>query len=216
MARIRIKLCGTTNSNDAFAAIDAGVDGLGFIFVAMSPRNVHPDAVRAITGSLPPFISRVGVFVDQPIDQVVHLAQFCRLTHIQLHGKERPEYCRVLADLCGCSLIKAFRVSQDSVADDFSIYDNVVNGFLLDTYKKGIPGGTGEAFDWRIVERLSLRRPVILAGGLGLDNIDQAVKTVKPFGIDINSGVEKRPGVKDHQKLRDLITKVRLVESEIT
>jgi len=214
MARIRIKMCGTTNSDDAFAAVDAGVDGLGFIFVDNSPRNVHPDTVRSITQSLPPFISRVGVFVDRAIDEVVYLAQFCGLTHIQLHGKEQPEYCRVLADLCGCPLMKAFRVSQDSVAGDFSVYDDVVNGYLLDTYKKGVAGGTGEAFDWSIVESLSLKRPVILAGGLGPENIIQAVKTVKPFGVDINSGVEKEPGVKDHQKLRDLISKLRLVEQE--
>ncbi len=207
-------MCGTTNQEDAMAAVEAGVDSLGFIFFEKSPRNVEPDTVRYITGLLPPFISTVGVFVDRPINEVVELVRLCRLSHVQLHGEESPQYCSELAKQCGCFIVKAFRVGPKSVADDFSTYEDVVNGYLLDTYKKGVAGGTGESFDWQLIEKLYLRRPIVLAGGLSPENVVQAVKAVGPYGIDINSGVEKAPGEKDHKKLRELIGKVRALEAD--
>ena len=206
-------MCGTTNLDDAVAAVQAGVDGLGFIFVPKSPRNVEPEKVRAITGMLPPFVHFVGVFVDRPIADIIELADMCSLTHIQLHGKEDPDYCRQLRRQCNCALIKAFRVGPESVAADFTPYDDVVKGYLLDTYKKGIAGGTGESFDWGIIDNLFLQRPIILAGGLTPDNVQEAIETIHPYAIDINSGVEKEPGVKDHKKLRDLIKQVRLTDA---
>ena len=205
-------MCGTTNPDDAVAAVQAGVDGLGFIFVEKSPRHVEPEMVRYITRMLPPFVHFVGVFVDRPIKEVVELVDFCHLSHVQLHGKEDPEYCEQLSGLCNCTLLKAFRVGPQSVAADFTPYDDVVKGYLLDTYKKGIAGGTGESFDWQMIDNLYLQRPIILAGGLTPDNVYEAVKTVHPFAVDINSGVEKEPGKKDHAKLRELVEQVRLAD----
>jgi len=205
-------MCGTTNPDDAAAAVQVGVDGLGFIFVPESPRNVEPEMVRTIIGMVPPFIHCVGVFVDRPIKEVVELVNFCKLGHVQLHGKEDAAYCRQLSEQCNCTLIKAFRVGSETVAADFIPYDDVVKGYLLDTYKKGSSGGTGKSFDWKIIDSLYLQRPVILAGGLTADNISDAIETVHPFAVDINSGVEKEPGVKDHNKLRKLIEQVRLTD----
>lgn len=212
--RTRIKMCGTTNIDDALAAVEAGVDGLGFIFVAKSPRNVAPDKAQAIIASLPPFINTVGVFVDRPIEEVVEVANHCRLTHVQLHGREDRNYCQRLGQLCGCSLLKVFRIRPDHLASDFTPYNDVVKGFLLDTYRKGVEGGTGETFDWKVVNELNLQRPVFLAGGLTPEDIQQAIAAVHPFAVDINSGIEKEPGVKDHAKLRDLVSKVRLIDAE--
>lgn len=207
-------MCGVTNLDDAIAAVQAGVDGLGFIFVEKSPRFIDAETARYIIRMLPPFVHAVGVFVDRPMSEVVDLIDFCSLSHVQLHGNEDPEYCRQLGQSCNCMMLKAFRVGPESIADDFTPYDDVANGYLLDTYKKGVAGGTGESFDWKIIDNLYLRRPVILAGGLTPDNVLDAVKTVQPFGIDINSGIEEEPGKKDHEKLRNLVEKVRLADLE--
>lgn len=211
--RTRIKMCGTTNPDDAVAAVQAGVDGLGFIFAPKSPRNVAPEMVRSITRMMPPFIHFVGVFVDRPIKEVIELVDLCNLSHVQLHGKEDPHYCRQLSQQCNCTLLKAFRVGPESVAIDFIPYDDVVKGYLLDTYKKGMAGGTGESFDWGVIDSLFLQRPIILAGGLTPDNVQEAIETIHPYAVDINSGVEKEPGVKDHTKLRDLIKNVRRADA---
>jgi len=213
MARTRIKMCGTTNPEDALAAVRAGVDGLGFIFVDKSPRNVEPDTARSITRLLPPFIHAVGVFVDRPVHEVVELVNHCRLTHIQLHGHEDFSYCKELERKGNRTLIKAFRVGPDTTATEFTDFDDVVQGFLLDTYKKGVAGGTGDTFDWTIIRRLHLKRPLILAGGLNPDNVREAIASVRPYAIDINSGVEKAPGIKDHDLLSGLIRQVRLLEA---
>jgi len=209
-------MCGTTNPDDALAAVQAGVDGLGLIFFAKSPRNVKADMARYIVRMLPPFINTVGVFVDRPIDEVVELVDFCHLTHVQLHGNEDQHYCRQLSERCNATLIKAFRVGSASVAADFTPYDDLVKGYLLDTYKKGVAGGTGEIFDWTIVDNLFLQRPVIMAGGLTPENVGEAIESSSPYAIDINSGVEKEPGIKDHDKLRALIEQVRLVDAAKT
>ncbi len=207
-------MCGTTNLDDAIAAVQAGVDGLGFIFYEKSPRNVGAEMVRSITKMLPPFVHTVGVFVDRPIDEVVELVNFCQLDHVQLHGEEEPDYCRQLSQLCNCTLLKAFRVGPKTIAADFTPYDDLVKGYLLDTYQKGVAGGTGECFNWKMIDSLYLQRPIILAGGLTSGNIRAAIEEVQPFGIDINSGVEKEPGIKDHVKLNDVIRQVRALDSQ--
>jgi phosphoribosylanthranilate isomerase len=206
--RIRIKMCGTTRLEDALAAASLGVDALGFIFYGKSPRFVEAVAAETIIESLPPFLDRVGVFVDESIKDVLE-KQLIGLSYLQLHGKETPGYCRELKEkLPHCGIIKAFRVGPDTSPAEFSSYNEVVDAFLLDTYVQGEPGGTGKCFDWTLIEKLQLNRPIILAGGLNVENIQAAVATARPYAVDINSGVESAPGIKDHTLLAEAIGKL--------
>jgi len=206
--RTRVKMCGTTSVSDALAAVSFGVDALGFIFVDNSPRNIVPEKAAEIIRTLPPFVDRVGVFVDAPLAVIVRTAS-TGLSYIQLHGNESPRYCAELRQMLPfCRIIKAFRVGAESCSSSFSPYVSCVDGFLLDTYVKGAAGGTGRIFDWSIINRLQLQRPLILAGGLGPENIVAAIEAVRPYGVDINSGVELKPGVKDHARLQILLQKV--------
>jgi phosphoribosylanthranilate isomerase len=158
---------------------------------------------------VPSFVSRVGVFVDADVEEIKSIVQQCGLTQLQLHGNETTEMCAHLKDWnMSLSLCKAFRVGAQSPAVDIGSYSPFVDSVLLDTYVKGVEGGTGSRFDWRLVESLDIDRPMILAGGLTPDNIREALSEVSPFAVDVNSGVEVRPGVKDHQKLSELIGKV--------
>lgn len=204
--RTRVKICGITQMQDAAFAVRLGVDALGFIFFEKSPRSIDLDSARDIIATLPPFVDRVGVFVNDSISNIVETASAVSLSCVQLHGRETVVFCEELRrKLPCCRLVKAFRVGEESVAEEFSEYHAVVHGFLLDTYKKGAPGGTGEVFDWEIISRLQLQRPVLLAGGLGPENIRDAVARVRPYGVDVNSGVESAPGKKDHRKLESLM-----------
>ncbi len=213
-SRTRIKMCGMTREKDIEAGIAQGLDALGFIFYEKSPRNVFPDFVRSVVAKMPPFIDCVGVFVDRDRKEVEEIVEYCGLSHAQLHGKEKPKYCeRVERFASPCRVVKAFRVGTESKSTDFTPYNDVVHGFLLDTYIKGNAGGTGETFDWSIIERLKLQRPMVLAGGLSPDNVEEAIKSVGPFGLDVNSGVEIEPGIKDHSKLKEFVRKVRLVDA---
>ena len=198
-------MCGTTRLEDALAAVRFGVDALGFIFYAKSPRYIDPAKAAAIFRELPPFIDRVGVFVDAPLSEVVQTAGL-GLSYLQLHGDEAPDYClklRKLLPLCG--IIKAFRVGAESCRETFTPYDSCADAYLLDTYVKGASGGTGLAFDWSITKGLKLRRPLILAGGLAPENVALAIAAVQPYAVDINSAVELQPGMKDHRRLQALM-----------
>lgn len=211
--RTRIKMCGMTREADVEAGIAQGLDALGFIFYEKSPRNVSPDFVRSVVAKMPPFVDCVGVFVDRDRREVEEIIGYCGLSHAQLHGKENPKYCeRVERFASPCRVIKAFRVHADSKSTDFFPYNDVVHGYLLDTYVKGNAGGTGETFDWNIIGNLDLQRSMILAGGLSPDNIEEAIASVHPFGVDVNSGVEIEPGIKDHEKLDEFVRKVRLTD----
>jgi len=212
-ARIRIKMCGTTTLEDAMAAVDAGVDALGFIFYEKSPRNVDPEVVRLIIEQLPPFVDTVGVFVDRDREEVEEIIRYCRLGYAQLHGQESPKYCERLARFAPpCQVLKALRVGAHSRPEDVAPYTEYVKGFLLDTYQKNMVGGTGTSFDWSLIKRLNLNKPWILAGGLTVDNVADAIKAVAPYGVDVNSGVEKRPGEKDHDLIRSFVRQVRQLE----
>lgn len=211
--RIRIKMCGTTRSEDARAAVACGVDALGFIFVAESPRFIEPLQAAQIIAGLPPFVSRVGVFVDEDVEQLKSTADKAGLTAVQLHGQETADYCLELKKSNrSLGIIKTFRVGQGSGPCDFTVYRECVDAFLLDTYVKGVAGGTGTVFDWTSVRQLSIPKPLILAGGLNKENVSEAIRVAKPYAVDINSGVEDRPGVKDHQLLEQLIDTVRNTE----
>jgi len=202
---IKIKICGITNERDALWAVKLGVDALGFIF-AESPRRVHPGAVKKIVSLLPPFISRVGVFVNEDRERVRDVARTCSLTSLQFHGEEPPSYCREFNEW---KVIKSFRVKDEGVLKEIPRYK--ADAYLLDTYSIGKQGGTGKTFDWEIAKEV--RRfgvPIILSGGLNPGNVVQAIIKLRPYAVDVSSGVEKERGVKDYQKLRDFIKKVRV------
>ena len=195
-------MCGTTRVEDALAAVNFGIDALGFIFVDKSPRFIAPAAAVSIIERLPSFVDRVGVFVDSPLDEIKGIVSECGLTQVQLHGDEPEELCSELKSWSrSLSVCKAFRVGDGSPALDIASYSGVIDSILLDTYVKGVAGGTGDHFDWRLIDSLHLARPLILAGGLSPDNIREALAMAAPYAVDVNSGVEDAPGIKNHQKL---------------
>jgi phosphoribosylanthranilate isomerase len=195
---IRIKICGITNIEDALLAAELGADALGFIFYAKSPRHVAPEAARQIIAQLPPFVAAVGVFVDEAAAVVQELAAQAGLDWVQLHGQESPEYCRNL----GRKVIKGFRIKDEGSLRLLADYQGVVQALLLDTYKKGQVGGTGEIFDWHWARKAKKYGHIILAGGLNPENVAQAIATALPAAVDAASGTEAAPGKKDPAKLR--------------
>ena len=194
--RIKVKVCGTTSLKDALLAVDSGADAVGFIFYKKSARYIAQREVKDIIAELPPFIEAVGVFVYETSDKVNRIAEQCRLTAVQLHGEESPAFCRRIKR----RVIKALRVQG---ADSFKgMFNYEVSGFLLDSYSDESKGGTGETFDWNLALRAKKQGPVILAGGLNPYNVYTAIHRVKPYGVDVCSGVESEPGIKDHKKIR--------------
>ena len=183
---------------DALLAADLGADALGFIFHPQSPRYVAPDAARAIIAQLPPFVLSVGVFVDEEAQVVRDLAARVGLDWLQLHGSEPPDYCRSL----GRRVIKGFRIKDEASLAELAPYQGACQAFLLDTYKKGRIGGTGEAFDWHLAREARPYGPIILAGGLTPANVGRAVDVAQPQAVDVASGVEAAPGKKDPEKLK--------------
>jgi phosphoribosylanthranilate isomerase len=196
---VKVKIEGIRTLEDAEMAIDAGADILGFVFYPPSPRAVDIPAARDIVRELPPFIATIGVFVDEPLEYVRKVRDDVGLHAVQLHGNEPPDMVRSL----GPRTIKAFRVGPDFSPSAIVRYG--VSTFLLDAYRKGFPGGTGETFDWDVaVECRSLGR-LILAGGLNPGNIAEAITRVRPYAVDVASGVESEPGRKDPALVKDFI-----------
>ena len=191
---VKVKICGITNIEDALAAIEGGADALGFVF-APSPRQVSPAQASGIIAQLPPFICKVGVFVDSALEVVREAMLSCGLDLAQLHGSESPAYCQALLPRA----IKAFRVKDASILTELPAYK--VSAYLLDGYDRELKGGTGKAFDWDIAREARHLGPVILAGGLTPANVRQAIAQVQPYAVDASSGVEARAGKKDHGKL---------------
>ena len=201
--RIKVKICGTTSLNDALLAIESGADAVGFIFYKESPRNISQKDVKDIVVQLPPFIETVGVFVNETSDKVNRIAEQCRLTAVQLHGDESPAFCRRIKR----RVIKAVRVKDAESLKGMSGYD--VSGYLLDAFNEESRGGTGKIFDWNLALRAKKQGPVIIAGGLNPFNVYTAIHRVKPYGVDVCSGVEKSPGIKDPEKVGEFIKAVR-------
>ncbi|MBI1842735.1 MAG: phosphoribosylanthranilate isomerase [Verrucomicrobia bacterium] len=198
--QVRVKICGITNTADAIAAIEAGADALGFVFYEKSPRHVTSSQAAAIIRHLPPFISRVGLFVDTPIDLIQRTVLETGLDTLQFHGDESPEFCRHFH----IATIKAIRVRSAESLRGAQGYP--VTGILLDSFVAGHQGGTGVKFKWELaLEAKRLGKPLVLAGGLNIGNVEQAVRTVNPYGVDVSSGVESSPGKKDVAKIRDFI-----------
>jgi len=207
--RTRIKICGMTSKDEAAAVVEAGVDAVGFIFAEESPRYIQPEKAREIIRRLPPFVDAVGVFVNEEASVVQDIVQYCGLTLVQLHGAETPAYCREM----GCRVLKAFRVGPHTTPEELAAYTEGVNGFLLDAFQEKMAGGTGQTFDWTLIARLRPPGPVILAGGLTPANVGHAVREIRPFAVDCNSGVEIAPGRKDLAKVRQVVEAVRQADA---
>ena len=206
---LRIKICGITREEDAWAAIEAGADALGFVFVPGTPRFIEPGRAAAITRSLPPFVSRVGLFVNADPEHIRATVAEARLDTVQLHGDEPPEVGLSLLGLV--RVIQAFRVQGPETLQRLPDYRKSADAWLLDAYVPGTAGGTGARFDWNLaVQARELGHPLILAGGLKPENIAEAVRQVRPFAVDVSSGVESSPGQKDAEKIRELIRSARL------
>ncbi len=202
--RTRIKICGITRAEDARAAAELGADAIGLVFYAPSPRNVDPEQARAIIAAVPPFVTIVGLFVDPARDQVESALRACPLDLLQFHGDEAPDFCAGF----GLPYIKAARVRAGAdLVQCLSPY-RAARGWLLDAYHDRLYGGTGESFDWNLIPR-GLARPVILSGGLTPDNVGAAVRRVRPWAVDVSSGVEAAKGIKDAAKIAAFVTGVK-------
>jgi len=193
---VRIKICGITNKEDALAAVRLGADALGFVF-APSPRKVSAESAREIIKALPPFVQTVGVFVDEDPERVTSVAATCGLDILQLHGSESVDYCSSFDR----RVIKAVRLQSRDELKNLAKYVDVVDALLLDTYVADKPGGTGTTFDWNLAVEAGRYGRIILAGGLNPENVAAAISMVKPYAVDASSGLEKSPGVKDHEKM---------------
>ncbi|MEA3368869.1 MAG: phosphoribosylanthranilate isomerase [Candidatus Ratteibacteria bacterium] len=201
----RIKICGITNLEDALLAASLGADAVGFIF-APSPRQINLAKARDIIKKIPPFISPVGVFVNEKLEKIRETADECPLDYIQLHGEEPPEFCRSLFPQ---KIIKTFRIKDEKSLERVSSYFQV-RAILLDTFVEGQAGGTGKTFNWRLAEETKkIGRPIILSGGLSPQNVRQAIESAAPFAVDVSSGIESHPGKKDRVKLAAFIKAVR-------
>jgi phosphoribosylanthranilate isomerase len=204
---VKVKICGITNLRDALMATEEGADALGFVFVPGSPRQIDPDEAAKIRRHLPPFVSLVGVFANAPLDEVRRVAEVAHLSAVQLHGEEGPEYCFALQR----RIIKAFRVKDESSLSDLGRYP--VEAFLLDSYSSSHQGGTGQTFDWALAREAKRYGTLILAGGLRPDNVAEAIRIVKPYAVDVSTGVEGSPGRKDEGKVRRFLEEVARAET---
>lgn len=204
----KVKICGNTNKHDAIIASQLGADMLGFIFSRKSKRYVEPRVAEDIINELPPYIMKVGVFVDEDPKKVLEIAEDTGLDALQFHGDETPEYCSRFRD--SYKVIKAFRLKDKAGLEKINSYD--VDYYLLDTYSPDSHGGTGRIFDWKILEDFEFLKPVILSGGLTPDNVGKAIKEVAPYGVDVASGVEMSPGKKDEAALKKFILNARKVD----
>lgn len=201
---VRVKICGITTLTDALAAVDAGADALGFIFFEGSPRYIAPSVALEIINKIPPFVTKVGVFVDEASERVKNIIRDCGLNVVQLHGTETRSFCSVFP----IPVIKAFRIKDPDSLKIIPEYP--VAAYLLDSYVAGQLGGTGAKFNWDLaIEAKTFGRPIVLAGGLTPENVMEAVGSVRPYGIDVSSGVESKPGQKDHKKLREFIQRAK-------
>jgi len=203
MSAVRSKICGITRIEDALAAVEAGADAIGFVFYPKSPRAVTVQQARAIIAALPPFISTVGLFVNASRCELNETLDAVPLDLLQFHGDETPEQCEGYHR----PFIKALRVQAgDDIAASCRLYSKA-SGILLDTFVSGVPGGTGETFDWALIPG-GLEKPIILAGGLTSANVAQAIAQVRPYAVDVSGGVEKSKGIKDHDKIRAFMSAV--------
>ena len=206
----QIKICGITNEEDALCAAVLGAAALGFIFYPPSPRYIKPEDARKIVSVLPDEVVKVGVFVNENAAEVKRVVEYCGLDMIQLHGDESPEYC---SQFPAAQVIKAVELKNDDDLNHALSYD--VAAILVDSRHAGLYGGTGKKANWELACRIKNKKPLILSGGLNEENIKEAMEKVAPRALDINSGVEKSPGKKDHGKLARIFDIVHEVNSKM-
>jgi phosphoribosylanthranilate isomerase len=208
---VRVKICGITNAADALAAVEAGANLLGFNFYEKSARYLTESAAAKIRAQLPENVESVGIFVNAPAADIAALCNSLKLHAAQLHGDEPPEAVAELAR--SVPVIKAFRVEPEFSLKTLDEYGDAF-AFLFDAATAGQYGGTGRATDWDVARRAAKDHRIILAGGLKVENVAAAVRIVRPYGIDVASGVESKPGKKDHGRLREFIQEVRRGEKK--
>ncbi|GIW54942.1 MAG: N-(5'-phosphoribosyl)anthranilate isomerase [Nitrospiraceae bacterium] len=203
----KIKICGITNATDARAAVEAGADALGFVFHRKSPRWVDAKVVKAIVSELPPFVLPVGVFVDEDAKVVRDLMDECGLALAQLHGDESASYCERL----GRPVLKAIRLRDRGSFLALAEFQGraQVRGFVVDAFSEEAYGGTGQTADWNLAAEAAKAARILLAGGLTPANVGEAIERVRPYGVDVSSGVEASPGKKDPEKIRAFVRAVR-------
>ncbi|MEZ0209840.1 MAG: phosphoribosylanthranilate isomerase [Methylophilus sp.] len=201
--RTRVKICGITRQEDAWAAIDAGADALGFVFYAPSPRAVTATQVQAIVKTLPPYISKVGLFVNASADEVNRVIDATFLDCLQFHGDEAADYCEKF----NLPYYKAIRVKPDVSLVQCELDFVSASALLLDTFSEKAVGGTGQIFDWALIPA-GMKKPLILAGGLHPDNITQALQQVQPYAVDVSGGVEAQKGIKSPEKIAAFMQQV--------
>lgn len=202
----RIKICGINHLDDALKAVECGADAIGIIFVEKSPRYASLTDARVIAESMPPFVTVVGLFMDAPEEQVRAALKVVPLNLLQFHGNESAEYC----DQFNMPYIKVLRMRENANVVAYAQEYPNASGILLDAYHQGMGGGTGQTFDWQLIpDKIPL--PLILAGGLTPENVASAVEQVRPYAVDVSSGVESEPSVKDHKKIEQFIKEVQRV-----
>ncbi|MGB9716691.1 MAG: phosphoribosylanthranilate isomerase [Thermodesulfovibrionales bacterium] len=206
---VRVKICGITNLDDALAAVDFGADAIGLVFYPKSPRCISQNRAEEIIKKLPSFITTVGVFVNEKTENIEKIAHSTGIDVIQLHGDEPPEMCNLSR-----RIIKAIRVKSLESLDPLINYKDKVSAFLLDTFTPDIFGGSGQIFNWDIAVDAKIFGKIILAGGLNTNNIVDAISRVKPYGVDVSSGVESEKGKKDHKKMKLFIELAKKVNIE--
>ncbi|MBU4306098.1 MAG: phosphoribosylanthranilate isomerase [Candidatus Omnitrophica bacterium] len=201
----KVKICGITNLQDARLAVKFGADALGFVF-ARSPRCVSPAKAAAIIQQLPVFVKCVGVFVNSDKKSVLDILKKCRLDILQFHGDESDNYCAFFQKYC--KIIKAFRIKDENSLKSVSLYEHV-DAYLFDTYEKGRYGGTGKAFSYNALKKFKSDKPVIIAGGISPENVEEVLRQTKPYALDVSSGIEVTPGKKNARRMHSVIEKVK-------
>ncbi|MDR2195622.1 MAG: phosphoribosylanthranilate isomerase [Gallionellaceae bacterium] len=207
----RIKICGITRVEDAQAVAASGADALGFVFYAPSPRNVSAQHAAQLAAMVPPFVTRVGLFVNPNEGEVREVLQHVALDVLQFHGDESPEFCAQFHR----PYLKTVRVRPDTDLLQCAARYAGAQGLLLDAHVEGIYGGTGESFDWALIPR-NLPLPLILSGGLQTDNVASAIRQVRPYAVDVSSGVEAAKGIKDAAKIAAFIKEVKDVDLQLS
>ncbi|MBU6469880.1 MAG: phosphoribosylanthranilate isomerase [Gammaproteobacteria bacterium] len=204
--RVRIKLCGMTRREDIESASQLGVDAVGLVFYAASPRSLRPDQARVLAASAPAFLTVTAVFMNPAAVEVAAVLQAMRIDLLQFHGEEPPEFCRSF----GRGYIKAVPMGSGADPADYARRYADACGLLLDSHAQGKPGGAGTRFAWTRIPRID-SPPLILAGGLNADNVAGAIRSVRPYGVDVASGVESAPGIKDAVKMQAFVSEVNRV-----
>ena len=211
---VRVKICGITNWADAAAALDAGANALGFNFYAPSPRYIPPSHARTIVSHMPPGVDAVGVFVNASFAEADEIGLAIDLDVLQLHGEETPEAVAKFSE--SWPLIKAFRVSPEFRAEQLASYRSHTDFFLLDGFSEDAHGGTGQPFDWSVARDAKQYGRIFLSGGLTPETVGEAIRQVRPFAVDVCSGVEASPGKKDAARVRAFVEAVTVAGKEIT